>query len=202
MIPGMVLVDETEVRDFKSRLRQEAFARRDALPAAERARAANIIAARPFPVPINPGMVVSGFSAIRSELSPLPLMRRLFEAGATLALPIVAGRGQPLTMREWRFGSPLVSGVWGIREPPSTAREVFPDVLLVPFAAFDRARHRVGYGAGYYDMTITRLRAMKKVVAVGLGFAVQEIPKVPITPRDAQLDLVLTEVEIIGSGEG
>jgi 5-formyltetrahydrofolate cyclo-ligase len=70
-------------------------------------------------------------------------------------------------------------------------------MLIVPLLAFDRAGHRVGYGAGYYDMTIARLRGMKPVTAIGLAFAAQEIDRVPATPRDAALDLVLTEREII-----
>ncbi len=77
------------------------------------------------------------------------------------------------------------------------APEVAPDILTVPLACFDRAGHRIGYGAGYYDMTITALRAKKKIVAVGIAFAVQEIPRVPATERDARLDLVLTEHETI-----
>jgi 5-formyltetrahydrofolate cyclo-ligase len=123
----------------------------------------------------------------------LPLLRRLADAGASLALPVVAGRGQPLIMRAWSFGAPLVSGVWGIREPPADAPELFPDILIVPLLAFDRRGHRIGYGAGYYDMTISDLRAMKPVLAIGLAFAAQEIAAVPTTPRDARLDLVLTE---------
>ena len=67
----------------------------------------------------------------------------------------------------------------------------------MPLLAFDRAGHRIGYGAGYYDMTIARLRARKAVTAVGIAFAAQEIAAVPATPRDARLDLVLTEREVI-----
>ena len=63
--------------------------------------------------------------------------------------------------------------------------------------AFDRAGHRLGYGGGYYDLTIARLRARKAVVAVGIAYAVQEIAAVPATPHDAALDLVLTEREVI-----
>ncbi len=70
---------------------------------------------------------------------------------------------------------------------------MFPDILIVPLLAFDRSGHRIGYGAGYYDMTISRLRAMKPVTAIGIAFAAQEIAAVPATPRDARLDLVLTE---------
>ena len=57
--------------------------------------------------------------------------------------------------------------------------------------------NRIGYGAGYYDMTITALRAKKPVTAIGVAFAAQEIAQVPTTPRDARLDLVLTEREVI-----
>ena len=134
---------------------------------------------------------------MRSEINPVPLMRKLADAGATLALPAIAGRGKPLIMRAWTFGEPLASGQWGIREPVPEAPEVAPDVLIVPLAAFDRGGHRIGYGAGYYDMTINALRAKKKVTAIGIAFAAQEIPQVPATQRDARLDLVLTERETI-----
>ena len=100
-------------------------------------------------------------------------------------------------MRAYAFGDTLASGQWGIREPKPEAPEVFPDILLVPLAAFDRAGHRIGYGAGYYDMTIAGLRAMKPITAVGIAYAAQEIDAVPATPRDARLDLVLTERGVI-----
>jgi 5-formyltetrahydrofolate cyclo-ligase len=185
------------ISDLKSIIRKDALLRRDALPAAERAKAAEAIAARAFPLAIEPGQIVSGFSPLKTEINPIPLMRKLADAGAQLALPVVAGKGQPLIMRAWRFGEPLDSGVWGIREPKADAPEVAPDILLVPLLAFDRDGHRIGYGAGYYDMTIGKLRAIKPVIAVGIAYAAQEIASVPVTPRDARLDLVLTEREII-----
>ena len=185
------------IEDAKAVLRREALARRDALPRELRAAAAEAIAARPFPAAIKPGAVVSGFMPMKSEINPIPLMRKLADAGATLALPVVAGKGRPLIMRAWSVGEPLASGVWGIREPKPDAPEVFPDILIVPLLAFDRRGHRIGYGAGYFDMTITALRARKPVVAAGIAFAAQEIAEVPTTPRDARLDLVLTEREVI-----
>jgi 5-formyltetrahydrofolate cyclo-ligase len=189
--------DATQQAQQKNALRREAIARRDALPAAERAAAAEAIAGREFPVTIAPGAVLSGFMPLKSEINPMPLMRKLAAAGAKLALPVVEGRGQPLVMRAWNMGEPLAAGVWGIREPKSDAPQVDPDILLVPLLAFDRTGHRIGYGAGYFDLTILALRAKKAVVAVGIAFAAQEISAVPATPRDARLDLVLTEREII-----
>ncbi len=181
----------------KELLRRDALARRDALPAAERQAATAAIAARPFPVQVPPGVIVSGFFPMGSEISPMPLLKRLTDKGAKLALPVVAGRGKPLIMRAWNFGEALDTGVWGIRQPKAEAPEVDPDILIVPLLVFDRSGHRIGYGAGYYDMTITRLRGLKSVTAVGVAFAAQEIPKIPATERDARLDLVLTEREVI-----
>ena len=143
------------------------------------------------------GTVVSGFMPLKSEINPLPLLLKLGRAGAQLALPVVAGKGKPLIMRAWSPGEPLAAGVWGIREPKPDAPEVAPDILLVPLLAFDRRGHRIGYGAGYYDMTIAQLRSIKPVIAAGIAFAAQEIEQVPVTPRDARLDLVLTEREVI-----
>jgi 5-formyltetrahydrofolate cyclo-ligase len=180
----------------KDKFRQEAVARRDTLPAEMRKAAADTIAACGFPLPVS-GLTVSGFMPLKSEINPLPLMQKLAEEGARLALPVVAGRGKPLIMRQWQWGEPLASGVWGIREPKPDAPQVDPDILLVPLLAFDRSGHRIGYGAGYYDMTIAGLRAKKPVTAIGIAFAAQEIAAVPATPRDARLDLVLTEKEVI-----
>ena len=97
------------------------------------------------------------------------------DAGAKLALPAIAGRGKPLIMRAWIFGEPLASGQWGIREPMPEAPEVAPDILIVPLGAFGRAGHRIGYGAGYYDMTIAALRAKKLVTAIGVAFALSAV---------------------------
>jgi len=181
----------------KEPLRRDAMARRAAMLPEVRGAAAEAIAARSFPVAIPPGAIVSGFMPLASEINPLPLMQKLTGQGARLALPAIAGRGKPLIMRAWEFGAPLERGQWGIREPTPDAAEVEPDILLVPLLAFDRAGHRIGYGAGYYDLTIARLRARKPVTVVGLAFAIQEVAAVPATARDSRLDLVLTEREVI-----
>jgi 5-formyltetrahydrofolate cyclo-ligase len=206
MKPGMteyvVISPNTSIDELKADLRKTVFARRDAMPAAERQAAAETIAARPFPLPIKSRVIVSGFSPIRSEINPLPLLRRLAAAGAKLALPVIAGKGKPLIMRSYAFGDPLEARTWGIREPKDDAPEVDPDILIVPLVAFDRRGNRIGHGAGYYDMTIGRLRSLKPVVAVGVAYAVQQIPEVPVTERDARLDLVLTERDVFDFRKG
>ena len=191
------MMSSVRAEDAKAALRQEAIALRDALPPDVRKAAAEAIAAQRFPLVIAPSVIVSGFMPLKSEINPLPLLQKLAAAGARLALPAIAGRGKPLIMRAWEFGSALDRGQWGIREPKPDAPDVEPDILLVPLLAFDREGFRLGYGAGYYDMTIHRLRALKPVTAVGIAFAAQEVPKIPTTLRDERLDLVLTEREVI-----
>jgi 5-formyltetrahydrofolate cyclo-ligase len=185
--------------EAKKQLREATLAQRDALPPEVRAAAAEAIAARGIPFDVK-GKIVSSFMPIKTEINPLPLMKKLAEAGATLALPRIVARGQPLSMRAWAMGDPFDKGQWGIREPQASAPEVAPDIMLTPLAAFDRSGNRLGYGAGYYDMTIRAARAMKPVKVIGLAYSIQQFDTVPVSERDERLDLVLTEREIIDCG--
>jgi 5-formyltetrahydrofolate cyclo-ligase len=177
----------------KDDLRGAALARRNALSADVRARAAQAIAARALPVGIGSGAIVSGYWPIRGEIDPMPLMRHLAAQGARLALPVITGPDQPLIFRAFGAQAQLLRGQLGIMEPSLQSEIVEPDMVLVPLAAFDRAGHRIGYGAGHYDRTLRQLRAAKPIVAIGLAFAVQEIEAVPALPHDVGLDYVLTE---------
>lgn len=181
----------------KNDLRTAALARRDALSAEYCAAAAQAIAARGLPVAIKRGAVVAGYSPIRSEIDPVPLMRTLAAQGVRLALPAVMARGKSLAFRAWSPDDKLTLGPLGILEPSPAAAEIIPDIVLVPLAAFDRLGHRIGYGAGHYDFTLAHLRKAKGIAAIGLAFAAQEIPDVPAAAHDVRLDLVLTEDETI-----
>jgi 5-formyltetrahydrofolate cyclo-ligase len=179
----------------KANLRAAALAARDALSAEQRTAAALAIATRGLPFAITPGSIVSGYSPIRSEIDPVPLMRALAAQGARLALPAVMARGKSLAFRAWSAGDRLMLGPLGILEPSPAAAELIPDIMLVPLAAFDRAGHRVGYGAGHYDYTLAHMRKAKPITAIGVAFAVQEIEAVPALPHDVALDYVLTEAQ-------
>jgi 5-formyltetrahydrofolate cyclo-ligase len=182
----------------KGDLRIAALARRDALSDQRRKAAAEAIAKRGMPVEIKPGAVVAGYSPIRGEIDPTPLMRMLAAQGAKLALPAITARGKSLIFRAWSANDRLMLGSLGILEPSPAAAELVPDIMLVPLAAFDRAGHRIGYGAGHYDVTLAHLRKAKAITAIGLAFAVQEIKAVPMQPHDVALDYVLTEKQAFG----
>jgi 5-formyltetrahydrofolate cyclo-ligase len=176
----------------KGDLRTAALARRDALSDEQRAAAAQALAKRGLPIDVKAGTIVAGYSPIRNEIDPAPLMKNLAALGVQLALPAVTARGKSLIFRAWSPSDRLMLGSLGIPEPSPAAAELVPDVMLVPLAAFDRAGHRIGYGAGHYDVTLAHLKA-KGAIGIGVAFAVQEIKAVPVQPHDVALDYVLTE---------
>jgi len=180
----------------KGDLRAAVLAKRDALSDEQRAEAAQALAKRKLPFEILAGTIVSGYSPIRNEIDPAPLLRKLAEAGARLALPAVMARGKSLAFRAWSPDDRLMLGPLGIPEPSPAAAELIPDIMLVPLAAFDSEGHRIGYGAGHYDYTLAHLRKMKAISAIGIAFAVQQIKAVPALPHDVALDYVLTEKKV------
>lgn len=149
---------------------------------------------------VKPGVVVSAYWPLRSELDVRPLLHRLFDLGAVCALPVVGGPGEPLLFRVWEPGDALQDGRLGIQQPGAEAPAVVPQVLVTPLVAFDREGWRLGLGGGYYDRTLTLLRARGNPVAVGVAYAIQGVRSVPHVEGDMRLDWIATEngIEKIG----
>ena len=192
--PGMTATSQAQT---KQPLRSAALLRRDALSIAQRDDAAHAIAGRADIFDLRPGAVVAGYMPIRGEIDPRPLMQALAARGARLALPAIVAPDQPLMFRAWHLDARLASGPFGTSHPEDDAQDVVPDIVLVPLAAFDRRGHRIGYGGGYYDRTLQKLRAASTIVAAGVAFAVQEVETIPASHHDALLDIVLTDIETI-----
>jgi 5-formyltetrahydrofolate cyclo-ligase len=138
------------------------------------------------------GAVVAGFWPIEVEIDIRPLLVALHERGHPIVLPVTPKRGEALTFRLWLPGDVMVPGRFGTMRP--TGEERVPSFLLVPLLAFDRSGNRLGYGAGYYDRTLTGL---PDAFALGCAYAAQEVDQVPVAPYDAQLDAVATERGVI-----
>jgi len=136
---------------------------------------------------------VSGFWPIRDEIDVRPLLDALRDLGWTVLLPAVMGQDVPLQFRVWQTDGPLVRADFGIMQSPPGAATGDPDVALVPLLAFDARGYRIGYGKGHYDRTLSLLRRRRRILAVGVAYAAQEVPQVPTEPHDERLDGVLTE---------
>jgi 5-formyltetrahydrofolate cyclo-ligase len=163
--------------------------------------AGGALAARGLPVSRNAqNRIISAFHSFGTEISTFELFDKLVAEGWITALPVVVAKNTPLLFRQWAPGDALVLGRWDIQIPPETAPEVQPDVLLVPMLAFDRKGYRMGYGGGFYDRTLATLRALKKVTAIGVAYAGQEIDMVPHDDHDQSLDWIMTERETFKCG--
>ncbi len=187
--------DPTKLDAAKKALRAAAAERRAALDAGLRAAAARAVARHVLDsVPLAPGAVVSGYWPMGDELDLRPLLAELDARGHPCCLPVVVGRARPLVFRAWRPGAPLEAAAFGTRVPPADAPERVPAVLLVPLLAFDDAGYRIGYGGGFYDRTLARLRAADPATcAVGVAFAAQRVAAVPRGETDERLDWIVTE---------
>ena len=174
-------------------IRGRALARRaalkDAVPELSRKLADNFMAA----IPLTPDAVVSAYFAIGDEADPSSLLQRLREKGHRIVLPRVAGRGKPLDFHLYNGGAELVPGGFGLSEPSPQWPKLDPDVLIVPMLAFDPHGYRIGYGAGFYDRTLAKLRAARDVTAVGFAFAEQEFGPLPHDENDEKLDWIVTQ---------
>ncbi|MBF9061120.1 5-formyltetrahydrofolate cyclo-ligase [Rhodobacterales bacterium HKCCSP123] len=184
--------------DVKAALRQTAYAARKAAFAARADTGAVAAATAHLLAEIGPprGRIVTGYMPIRTELDPLAAMTALHGQGARLAVPVIAGKGQPLDFREWTPGCALTEGPFGAMIPES-GDWLTPDTLIVPLVGFDAACNRLGYGGGFYDRTLARLAAQAPTRAIGFAFAAQELPPLPVEPTDIALDAIVTEAGVL-----
>lgn len=170
----------------KSDARKAAFAARKAAFAAGQGQAAELLADY---LAAHRGKVLSGYMAMRTEIDPLAAM--LAHQGP-VCVPVIIANGQPLKFREWSPGCKMQMGAFGA-EIPADGAWMEPEVLIVPLVGFDARGYRLGYGGGFYDRTLQGLRAKRTTLAVGFGFAAQEMAQVPIDAFDQRLDVMVTE---------
>lgn len=192
-------VDPFDIMAAKAAARRAGLAARDGADADARARlAARLVSdGLRLATALEADEAVSLFVAMRSEPDLEPLARALHAQGRATCLPVMQRKGKPLLFRRWAPGQALAQARFGVREPSPEAPLEVPALVFVPLAAFDRAGGRVGYGGGFYDRTLAQLRATRRVVAVGVAFAAQEVDRVPREITDEKLDMILTESGII-----
>ena len=66
--------------------------------------------------------------------------------------------------------------------------------MIVPLVGFDNNKFRLGYGGGFYDRYIKKLKKKKKILTIGLAYSFQKVKKIPINKHDIQLDFIVTNI--------
>jgi len=129
--------------------------------------------------------------------------------GRQLALPVMR-EYKRLDFYSWQDGDALISQQHGISEPnPNDPQieSIEPDCILIPCVGWSWASNthrdplqmhywRLGYGGGYFDRTLARLRASKpNIVCIGVGYDWQQLSLAQwqAEAHDEPLDAMLTE---------
>jgi 5-formyltetrahydrofolate cyclo-ligase len=184
------------LKQAKRALRREVLALRDAIPPREREALSAAIVELLLSLPeVAAAAAIMAFWSFGSEVETAPLIERLHADGRTVALPRV--EGADVVSVAHRPGDEVRPTSFGGREPTG-GRELDVgelDLVVVPGVAFDHLGGRVGYGGGYYDRLLPRLRP--GVPSIGVAFSVQLVPEVPTGRMDRRIDAVVTELEVI-----
>lgn len=196
-IESEALERQGKLKQDKASFRAWARDRVAAVPAAERAQAADALAARVGEWQgYKSARVVACFASALDEIDTEPLLRRILADGKTLLLPYIRGEGPDAAMAfapAKDLEKDLAEGAFGIREPVPEARNGAapePDLVLAPGLAFDGRGGRLGKGKGFYDRYLAGARALK----AGLCYDVQITEKnLPLDPHDQSMDAVVTD---------
>ena len=141
------------------------------------------------------GKIVGGYYPYNNELDCIQILEKLEKKNYIISLPKIKKNFQ-MDFIQWSSKEPLVINKFGIPEP-SNGKIKFPDMLLIPLLSFDKKLNRVGYGGGFYDRYIQRIKRKKKPLLVGLAYYFQRVKSIPINRFDKKLDFVVTERKII-----
>ena len=132
---------------------------------------------------------IGGYYPYNHEVDLMKVLEKFEKNNYQVSLPKVKNNSQ-MNFFHWSAKDPLEINRYGIPEP--TSHKVrYPSIILVPLIAFDKYFNRIGYGGGFYDRYIQKLKKKKKIITIGLAYSFQEVKKIPTNNYDIQLDHVV-----------
>ena len=139
---------------------------------------------------------------ISNEISPLVFIEYFKDNSITTAIPVVKSNSNSMVFKKWYKNEKLQKSHIGTYEPLRTNKTILPQIIVVPMLMFDRKLNRLGYGAGYYDKSISTLKRyfdkkQKNFITIGLAYSEQETKTIPYESHDQRLDFIVTEKEIL-----
>jgi len=143
-------------------------------------------------------ITIAGYYPSNYEVDILPFLQKAFKKKIKTVLPVIKS-STSMDFKTWTFNEPLYVSKFGILEPNGLNKEMKPDFVLVPLVAFDDALNRIGYGKGYYDRSLKKIKNKKKIITLGVAYSFQRCKNIPINKHDFRLDYIFTEQGIISS---
>ena len=141
------------------------------------------------------GKIIGGYYPYNNELDCSEILKKFENKKYIITLPRIENNFQ-MNFFEWTSKDPLIINKYGIPEPISYTPK-YPDVILVPLLAFDKNLNRVGYGGGFYDRYIQKIKKKKKFLLIGLAYSFQRVKRVPTNEHDMKLDFIVTEKNVV-----
>ena len=138
---------------------------------------------------------IGGYYPVNYELDDLNILRILKKKKFNISLPVIK-KNYEMNFYEWLNKDPLVINMHGIPEP-KIKKIKYPEVIFVPLVGYDQNLNRLGYGGGFYDRYINKIKKKKKIITIGLAFSFQKVKKIPINFYDQKLDYIITERDIL-----
>ena len=135
--------------------------------------------------------IIGGYYPYNYEMNVIPVLEKFEKSNYLISLPKI-GKNSEMNFFQWSFKEPLNINKYGIPEPISNNIK-YPDILLVPLVAYDKNFNRIGYGGGFYDRYINRIKKIKKIITIGLAYSFQRVKKIPFDKYDIKLDFIITE---------
>lgn len=135
----------------------------------------------------------------KHEVKTDAIIEYCLEHGKKVYVPICIPETHEICISRITGLDQLQSGHFGIREPfrehIRLSDSSLLDLLLVPGVAFDASGNRIGFGAGYYDRFMKRLRP--DAFKAALAYSFQVVEQVPTDEYDIPADYIVTENETI-----
>ena len=114
-----------------------------------------------------------------------------------VTLPVIHTSDR-MSFQLWAFKEPLYVNRFGMLEPKNSKKRIIPDLIIVPLVAFDHHLNRIGYGKGYYDRSLNKIKKIKKnAISLGIAYSFQKYKQIPVNNNDFKLDYIFTEKGII-----
>jgi 5,10-methenyltetrahydrofolate synthetase len=137
-----------------------------------------------------PAQTISAYWPFQAEVDLREIMAGLRARGWTTALPSVVRPKKPLEFLRWTPDTEMDAGVYGI--PVPRVREVVtPDIVIAPLVGFDQNNYRLGYGGGFFDITLGAMKPRPKTI--GVGFTLSGLETIHPAPFDIPMDYIVTE---------
>lgn len=141
------------------------------------------------------------YVSVGSEVETKALIEQACFDGKKVFVPKVKEQGR-MEFFLIHSVSELICGKYHIPEPIEGERffpkqQKTPVIIVLPGLAFDYRGERLGYGKGYYDRYLQRIRqANCPYLALGLAFREQVFETIPTDPFDQRLDGIVTPDQV------